>query len=471
MKHWRVLAQRYRHALQLAWQRRGAPPLSRPAAEWAFLAPALALQQRPPAVLPRLLLGLILGVVVLAVLWATFGQVDVVASARGKVVPSGRSKVIQPRETAVVKAIHVQDGQPVQAGQVLIELEARATAADIARLQAELLAAHTDLARALAMVGSLETDRPPQLADGALAAASPPARRAAQRWLDGQYLELRSQLDQADADIARAGYERDSLDVSIQALSAILPITRELADDYAALFAEQAVAKHQYLQRKQEYLGQQREFVQLQARRKETSAAWQAATHRRTHVIAQQRRSMLELQHDAQARAESTEQELRKARVRHGLRTLNAPVAGTVQQLRVHTHGGVVTEAQPLMVIVPSGQQIEVEAFLENKDIGFVHPGQLAQLKVETFSYIRYGLARGVVSSVSHDAIEDEQRGLVYAVRIRLDDHLPARPGQRPLPLTPGMAVTAEITTRQRSLISYFLTPLEVMRQESLRER
>jgi hemolysin D len=471
MKPWRTVARRYGHACRKAWQHRH-PGLDRgPAPEWAFMAPALALQHRPPPAFPCLLQGLILTVLVCAVLWASLSHIDVIASATGKVVPSGRSKVIQPSETAVIKAIHVQDGQRVVKGQVLIELEARGTAADIARLEADLLSAQIDTARASAMIVSVDQVQPPSLPVEALAGAGALKRQAVQRWLEGQYLELRSQLDQADADIARAGFERDSLTVSIQALQEAIPIARELAEDYAALLAEQAVAKHHYLQRKQEYLQQQRELEQLQARRQEIAAALQATMHRRTSILAQQRRSMLDLQHEAASRASAAAQELEKAYLRHGLRTLVAPVDGTVQELAVHTPGGVVTEAQALMVIVPADQPMEVEAFLPNKDIGFVQTGQAAHVKVETYSYTRYGLAQGVVSSVSHDAIEDPQRGLIYAVRIRLDSPVLERTGASPLALAPGMAVTAEITTRQRRLISYFLTPLEVMGRESLHER
>lgn len=470
MRRWRTRVQRYRSACRSAWQHRR-PASTGPTPEWAFMAPVLALQHRPPPAFPRLLQGLILTVLVGAVVWASVSHIDVVASATGKIVPNGRSKVIQPSETAVIKAIHVQDGQTVVKGQVLIELEARGTAADLARLEADLLSAQIDAARAAAMIASVDHVQPPALPVEALAGADALKRQAVQRWLEGQYLELRSQLDQADADIARAGFERDSLAVSIRALQEAIPIARELAEDYAALLAEQAVAKHHYLQRKQEYLQQQRELEQLQARRKEIAAALQATTHRRMSILAQQRRSMLDLQQDAALRANAAEQELKKAHLRHGLRTLVAPVDGTVQQLAVHTQGGVVTEAQALMVIVPADQLMEVEAFLPNKDIGFVQAGQPAQVKVETFSYTRYGLVKGVVSSVSHDAIEDPQRGLTYAVRIRLDSHLLERSGAPPLALAPGMAVTAEITTRQRRLISYFLTPLEVMVRESLHER
>jgi hemolysin D len=461
----------YVTAVRNAWKQRSRQRLDHSGPEWSFMAPALALQHRPPPVFPRLLQGLIVGVLISTLLWAGISKVDVVATANGKVVPSGRSKLVQSSETAVIKAIHVQDGQSVVAGELLIELEARATAADLARLQADVLAARIDAMRAIAMIQSVESAQPPELPANDLVDADPLKRQAVERWLDGQYLELRSQLDQAGAEIARAEYELGSIGVSIQALKQAVPIAQELEQDYAKLLAERAVAKHQYLQRKQEYLQQQRELDQLQARRREVAAALQAATHRRTIILAQQRRNMLDLQHEAELRASAAEQELRKASLRHGQRTLTAPVDGTVQQLAVHTVGGVVTEAQPLMVIVPRERPVEVEAFLANKDIGFVQMGQAAQVKVATFSYTRYGLAHGVVSSVSHDAIDDPQRGLIYAVRIRLDSPLLEGPEGAALLLAPGMAVTAEITTRERRLISYFLTPLEVMARESLHER
>lgn len=141
-----------------------------------------------------------------------------------------------------------------------------------------------------------------------------------------------------------------------------------------------------------------------------------------------------------------------------------------MQQLAIHTNGGVVTEAQPLMVIVPSDQPVEVEAMLENKDIGFVRPGQAVEIKVETFTFTKYGIIHGTVLSVSDDAIEDERRGLLYSARIQLEENS-LRVGDRNLPLTPGMAVRAEVKTDQRKVIDYFLSPLQQYVDESLEER
>lgn len=187
-------------------------------------------------------------------------------------------------------------------------------------------------------------------------------------------------------------------------------------------------------------------------------------------MVAQTRRSMLDLLQQADQKVASLKQDFAKAEYQDGLTTLEAPVDGTVQQLNVHTVGGVVTPAQPLLTIVPMGQPVEVEAVFENKDVGFVHQGQAVTIKVETFTFTKYGAVSGEVISISDDALEDEKRGLIYSGKIRLDsDHLNIK-GQD-IKLLPGMAVTAEVKTDQRRIIEYFLSPLQVAASESLRER
>lgn len=186
----------------------------------------------------------------------------------------------------------------------------------------------------------------------------------------------------------------------------------------------------------------------------QSSAARQEAERRRAGVVAQTRRAMLDLLQQADQKVASLKQDFAKAAYQDDLTTLEAPVDGTVQQLNVHTVGGVVTPAQPLMTIVPSGQPVEVEATLENKDIGFVHKGQAVTVKVETFTFTKYGVIDGGVTSVSSDAIEDEKRGLVYTAKIRLaKDYLLV--GGENLLLEPGMGVAAEVKTDRRRVIEY----------------
>ena len=150
--------------------------------------------------------------------------------------------------------------------------------------------------------------------------------------------------------------------------------------------------------------------------------------------------------------------------------TLTAPVDGVVQQLAIHTIGGVVTPAQALLALVPRENALEVEAVLENKDIGFVYAGQDATVKLETFLFTRYGTIPGKVRVVSNDAANDEKRGLIYPVRVQLA-RTTMQIENKTVNLSPGMAATVEIKTGTRRVIEYFLSPLLQYANESLRER
>jgi hemolysin D len=144
--------------------------------------------------------------------------------------------------------------------------------------------------------------------------------------------------------------------------------------------------------------------------------------------------------------------------------------SGTVQQLAVNTVGGVVTPAQALMVIVPSDYQAEIEAVLENKDVGFVKPGQHVEVKVETFPFTRYGTLNGTVTFVSNDAVTDEKKGLIFQARVKLDK-ASMQIDEREVLLSPGMAVSAEIAIGKRRVIEFFLDPIRKTVNEGLRER
>ncbi|WP_069942939.1 HlyD family type I secretion periplasmic adaptor subunit [Pseudomonas putida] len=465
------LFERHREAWRGAWRqrRRMDGPIREPD-ELAFLPAALSLQETPVHPLPRYLQWSLLTFIGLALAWACIGEIDVVASAEGKIVPSGRSKLIQANEVAVVQGIHVIDGQAVRKGDVLVELEGQLTEADVKRLGSELLAAQIDQARASTLLSALDKGKAPASLAPLIPLATAAQQAGAQRWLEGQYLELQTTLEQADAEIDQRAAEIRSAQGRADSLHQLLVITRQLTADYKQLFNEAAVAKHTYLEKEQARLEQERELVLQRSRIEELDAARLAAQHRRSGAIAQLRRAMLDLDGDAQRRIATLEQELNKAEQRNRLKVLTSPVDGTVQQLAIHTQGGVVTPAQTLMVVVPTGQPVEVEVRIENKDIGFVYPGQSVEVKVETFTFTKYGVVPGVVQSVSHDAIEDERRGLIYSARIKLSKEA-LHVGGKTLPLTAGMSVRAEVIVDRRRVISYFLSPLRRHMQESLKER
>lgn len=463
------LLRRYGAVFGHAWRERKAMDSTpRKSYEVQFLPAALELLEKPVSPAPRIAMRLIVAFAFIAVIWAIFGKIDVVATAHGKIVPNDRTKVIQPFDTATVKAIHVRDGQQVKAGEVLIELDATDPQADATRLGNDVVTVRLQGARASALLAAIDSGKAPALEK--LADIAPERLTQEQRMLDGQWGEYQARLASIDANNARRAAELHSTEEIVRKLEQTVPIARQRAEDYKNLVDKKFVSQHGYLEKEQLRIEQEGELATQKSRLRELAAALQEGRSQRLALIAETRRQALDSLNEAEQKGTAYGQELVKARSRSGLMTLTAPVDGTVQQLAVHTVGGVVTEAQPLMMVVPKDNPIEIEAMVENKDIGFVNPGQEGEVKIETFPFTKYGTLHAKVTSVSNDAINDEKRGLIFPARVALD-RATIQVENKTVNLSPGMAVTVEIKTAQRRVIEYFLSPLMQYKDESLRER
>ena len=454
--------------------------------EIAFLPAALEITESPPSPIGRAIGASIIAVFCVALVWASFGSVDIVATATGKIVPGGRTKLIQPFETGVVRAIHVRDGQSVKAGDVLIELDPTMTDADQERQRSDLVATELDVARLRAALAEdpLAAFRPPQSAGAA-------EIEMHRQFLISQRAEQNAKLSEIERQQGQKEAERATTSASVAKLQATIPVLQERVDIRKSLLEKALVSKVTYLTEYQDLVGLQQDLVVQQSRLREADAAIALLKETREKTAAEYRRTTFDALAKAEQKVASAAQDVIKAERRTKLQHLTAPVDGVVQQLAVHTVGGVVTPAQALAVLVPSDSHLEIEAMLSNRDIGFVHPGQKTEIKVDTFNFTRYGLLHGDVLSVSTDAItRDRQQGgsndrtpgaaqsssepkgqeLEYAARISLDrTHMQVE--DKLVNLGPGMAVTVEIRTSARRIISYLLSPLARYKQEALRER
>lgn len=463
------LLQRYGSAFGRAWKYRAEmAAVPRLAHEMQFLPAALALQDTPASPAPRVAMWVLILFSGLALAWAVFGYVDVVATAQGKIVPNDRTKTIQPFETATVRAIRVTDGQTVKAGDVLIELDATMAQADVDRIGGDLAAARLQVARGKGMLVALDSNRLPNI--GQPEGIDAVKHQEAQRLLLGQYQEYLAKVNRLVAEIDRRNAELHSAQALVLKLEQTVPIARRRAEDFKNLVSQKFVSEHGYLEREQVRIEQEADLTNLRSRLTEIGASLREARGQLTEMATEARRVSLDNINDGQQKVAALEQELLKATSRERLLRLIAPVDGTVQQLTVHTVGGVVTSAQQIMVVVPHDNRLEIEAFIENKDIGFIKAGQEAEIKIETFQYTKYGTIHAKVASVSHDAINDERRGLIYSTRIRMERATMEVDGT-PVKLSPGMTVSAEIKTGKRRVIEYFLSPLLQYGHESLRER
>ena len=476
------LLQRYRAIFQAAWQHRAelAGP-TRLADERAFLPAALALQETPVHPAPRRAAYALMALFTIALAWACLGQIDIVAVAPGRLIVSERTKVIQPLERSVVQRILVQDGDHVEAGQPLVELDPTSAQADKASLTETRKAAQSEWLRARALQQMLSKQELVTHTHQALDAKkalendiptdwSPADKADTQAQLAAEWSDITARLARLSAEHHRRQAEAATVRAMIAKLEATLPIARQREQDFQALTTQGFMSGHANQDRRRERIELERDLATQQARYQEAQAALREAEHARSAYLAETRRSLSERQAQADLKRHQTGQELAKATQREHLATLIAPVSGTVQQLALHTEGGVVTEAQALMVIVPDAASVSAEVQLENKDIGFVAPGQDVAIKLETFPFTRYGTVKATVDKVTQDAVNDEKRGAVFPATLKLNQtHIDV--DGKPIRLAPGMNVTAEIKTGKRRVIEYLLSPIEKAGRESLRER
>ncbi|NGZ02739.1 MAG: hypothetical protein CV090_06780 [Nitrospira sp. WS238] len=428
-----------------------------------FLPAVLEIQQSPPSPIGRALLWTILAAFAAGGIWTTFGKIDIVATAQGKIIPSGYSKVIQPYEAGVIASIHVQDGQAVKQGDVLIELDSTLNSADRARAVNEYRAAKVEAARLRALIQDQPTFEVPTDAEETYVLLQ-------QQLLRDQLAEYHAKVSAAqhlvDQRRAVVGQTKENL----QRLEATVPMEAERAEAYKQLLEHGAVTKMDFLQAEEQRIDKAQEFaVQKKKLQQDRAAFAEAEKNYRAMVSEFQQTKQAELS-ALETKAASLAQEVTKADQKAGLQRLVAPIEGVVQQLAVHTVGGVVTPAQQLLIVVPKDKPVEVEAQVENKDIGFVREGQPVEVKVETFQFTLYGTIPGRVVTVSDDAASIEKVGLVYPTRVSLYQGSIQVEGKQ-VSLSPGMAVTVEIKTGQRRIIEYVLSPLLKSMKESLRER
>ena len=399
---------------------------------------------------------------------------------------------MQPLETGIVTAILVNDGDHVAAGQVVMRLDQTVAAAERNHIGHDLLSAQLDVARLAALRAGLDTGTDPD-ASFVPPREAPPAQVTRTRaTMIEQASAQQNKIAGLDQQIAQKIAEADGIAATIAKLEASLPFVAEQADIRRKAMAIEYGNKIAHLDAQIRLADQKNELIVQQRRAAETSAARQALERQRAQTQSEYANKILSDLAEAEQKTAGFSEDAIKPDQKLEQQVLRAPVEGSVQQLAVHSVGGVVTPAQQVMMIVPVDSHLEVEAMVANRDIGFVNPGQEAQIKIDTFNFTRYGLLHGKVVNVSHDAMvrekpqdkagvlksqaalsdssEPQGQEFVYVAQIALDQTQLEVEG-RMVDLAPGMAVTVEIKTGQRRVIEFLLSPLLRYKQESLRER
>ncbi|TCJ16321.1 HlyD family type I secretion periplasmic adaptor subunit [Parasulfuritortus cantonensis] len=425
--------------------------------EQDFLPPLLEIQDTPPSPHKRMVLWALLALLSLALLWSWLGRVSVVATAAGRFIPNGRLQVVQPLELGVVKAIRVQAGQQVRAGDTLVELDTEALDASQAAVAGNL---ELNEARQRRLAGQLAGRAP----DAGLADAG--ERGLWQAELDAhrnQVAIARAAVREAEADLA-AG------EAMLANLANAVAIADSQVADAKALADLGALARNDYLREERDRLARHGDLASQRGRVAAVRAHLASARADLARLDAERRVRLFDQVENARqqqyALAES------QVKVAHELaaQRLRAPVAGTVQAVNITSLGEVVSPKQDVVTIVPRDVPLIVEIRVANQDAGFVKVGQPVEVKVDAFPFMQYGVLPGRLTWISPDAETDNQQGLYYRAWIETDALALARDG-RTLPMRPGMAVTVDVKTGERRIIEFFLSPLLKNLKESVSVR
>jgi len=429
-----------------------------------FLPAVLEVTETPPSPIARVVLWTLMVLLVIGLLWTIFGKVDEVAIAPGKIVPTGQVKVIQSQYSGVIKAILVKAGQKVKAGDSLIELDQTVSSADLAQNRKQVVYYNLEIERLLA-----EQNNTP-FQPKTTSEVDPKDVITQMKLYESRTSEIRQRLAQSEARIAEQRSILDTAEVNRLKFFNLHRIAKEREEKMQELLKQNAVSYFNFL----DYQSRRMELEQnLAAQMSEISRAkssLEQAMREWSSIKAEREKDIAAKMVDDRKLLQGYEEELKKAELKSRQSTIVSPVDGRVTQLAVHTIGGVVTDAQPLMVVVPEGTLLEVEAWAANKDIGFLKSGQQAEVKIETFNFQRYGTIEATISEISADATEDKEKGRVYRVVLQLTRQDMEVAGGN-VALSPGMSATVEVKIRQKRIIEFFLDPFRKYKSEALRER
>ncbi|PQQ35809.1 HlyD family type I secretion periplasmic adaptor subunit [Photorhabdus luminescens] len=450
-----------------AWrQERNAPKaMKRTRDEYEFQPGYLEIVERAPAPWARCTAMALTLFLLVVLLWSIIGHLDIHANATGRLLVSSHSKVIQSLEAGEIVAIHVRDGQRVKTGDVLIKLNPIGVEAELKELQEQLNFKRLEMARLQALL----TDTP--IEHFSVQEGMPQAQvELAREHLVSIWKEVVANLESLDSEMSVNQANQSARNADITALEKLMTNIKVRLEARRTLAASKLLPKVELLEQEKEKLEIERTLSQQHAELAVLKEQYQVLKESRERYLAKTRREYYDQLNETQTAIAVMTQQLIKAGERRRLQSLRTPVDGVVQQLAIHTLGGVVQSAQQLMVIVPDDTPLEAEVMVLNKDVGFVHASQPVEIKVDAFPYTRYGTIRGKVAHISKDAVKDEQLGLVFPAQIQMERSSIAV-DQHEVPLQAGMSITAEIRTGDRRVIDYLLSPLQQYQSEALRER
>lgn len=397
-----------------------------------FLPIIAEIEEEPVNPLGRTMFWILVTLILFTFLWLFFGKADIVVSARGKIIPDGEIKIIQPLETGVIKKILVKEGDFVKKGQVLMEIDPSTTEPHLESMKANLGYINLERKR----LNALSSGRSFGVVDSESAQTQKSLYQTSLADLNNQLQAKRKEIQGIDEEISNY---RKQLSINFAKEQRM----NKVADIIAKNDLEKVKAENTEYRSKIQELRHQRAKVQEEA----------------DYISSNFKTQNLNELADRDKRATELDANIKEIEFRKQQQNIISPVDGYVNTLLVHTTGGVVTPAQKLVSVVPMDAPLIIKATVMNKDIGFIREQMPVLVKIDTFDFQKYGMINAVVKKVSKDSVEDQRLGQVYDVYITPLNKTLMVEG-RETPISTGMSLTAEIKVNKRRIIEFFIYPM-----------
>lgn len=438
----------------------------------------LKLQATAPSPLPRLVLYIVLGLLAVLLLWATFGRLDIIAVAQGKLVPLTFLKVIQPAESGIVAELLVREGDAVKEGQVLVRMDRHVSEADSRQIENDMAVKRLALRRIDAELAGKSMQRQKDDPPALYAQVDAQAQARRQAYLDALGAE-RALLGKAEQDY-RASLQQE------KKLANTLPIVRDQEAGWNQLRTEGFAGRLMALDKTRARIEIEQELAAYGHTVESLKAAIEQSRQKIAQITSNYRQQLATERVEVEAQLRKIEQDWEKQAHRHGLLELKAPQAGIIKDLATHTRGTVVQPGTILMTLIPQDEAMQAEVWVSNEDAGFVQEGLKAKVKFVTYSFQRYGMGEGEVIHISPDATEGGDPNAKRATQGNAGEPPTQTVGYRTLValktpylesegnryrLSPGMQVAVEIHLGTRTVLEYLLSPVRKVAHEAGRER
>lgn len=427
----------------------------------------VAIQDDPASPAGRIVAWILCLIILSAIIWSCIAKIDIIATATGQIVPVGSTKVVQSHIDATIKKINIKEGDFVRKGDLLIELDDENYTSEKESLEKMLAAENVKYNRANAMLSYLDNKVIEKLTLVTGKSISP---RIQEMLFEQEYKDLESSLSMLKELIDQKKYELESVVNNISHYKQTVNLTEIRAKKFKGLLDQKVSSELEYMEFDEKRIREKNELNSLMSRERQTKANIKELEEKVKYTVIENKKRQLSTIEESFNNINKITEEINKNEILIKYSKIISPVNGYIQELKFHTTGGVMEQAQEILKIVEDKSDIEVETMVLSKDIGFVHKGMDVAVKVDSFLFTKYGLVHGTVINISEDAIKDEKMGLVYKTKIKLKEKSVNVDGNK-INLSYGMGVTSEIKTGTRTVMEFFLSPIIKKMNESINER